>query len=108
MRRRHKLGDEQIVALWDWTRGMSDSYDDMNFTPQSLSSITASTLIVYGDRDPLYPVELAVEMYHAIPHSALWVVLNGGHGPVFFDAAPQFAQTALAFFRESAGRPTGA
>lgn len=108
MRRRHKLGDEQIVALWDWTRGMSDSYDDMNFTPQSLSSITASTLIVYGDRDPLYPVELAAEMYHAIPHSALWVVPNGGHGPVFFDAAPQFAQTALAFFRESAGRPTGA
>jgi hypothetical protein len=51
--------DEQIVALWDWTRGMSDSYDDMNFTPQSLSSITTSTLIVYSDRDPLYPVELA-------------------------------------------------
>ena len=75
--------DEQIVALWDWTRGMSDSYDDMNFTPQSLSSITTSTLIVYGDRDPLYPVELAVEMYHAVPHSALWVVPNGGHGPVF-------------------------
>jgi len=47
-------------------------------------------------------------MYHAIPHSALWVVPNGGHGSVFFDAAPQFAQTALAFFRESAGRPTGA
>ena len=99
MRKRHKHGDEQIVALWDWARGMSDSYNDMNFTPQSLSSITASTLIVYGDRDPLYPVELAVEMYHAIPHSALWVVPNGEHGPVFFDAAPQFAQTALAFFR---------
>ena len=86
MRRRHKLGDEQIVALWDWARGMSDSRDDMNFTPSSLSRITASTLIVYGDRDPLYPVEMAVEMYRAIPRSALWVVPNGGHGPVFFDA----------------------
>jgi hypothetical protein len=60
MRRRHKHGDEQIVALWDWARGMSDSYDDMNFTPASLSKITASTLIVYGDRDPLYPVEMAL------------------------------------------------
>jgi pimeloyl-ACP methyl ester carboxylesterase len=104
MRRRHKHGDEQIVALWDWTRGMSDSYDDMNFTPASLSKITASTLIVYGDRDFLYPVEMAVEMYRAIPRSALWVVPNGGHGPVFFGAAAQFAQAALVFFRASVGR----
>lgn len=101
MRKRHKLGDQQIVALWDWARGMKDSHDDMNFTTASLSTITASTLVVYGDRDFLYPVEMAVEMYRAIPRSSLWVVPNGGHGPVFFDAAPQFAQTALAFFRMS-------
>jgi len=104
MRKRHKHGDPQIVALWDWARGMRDSYDDMNFTPASLSKITASTLIVYGDRDPLYPVEMAVEMYRAIPGSALWVVPNGGHGPVFFDAAAQFAKTALEFFHTSVGR----
>jgi pimeloyl-ACP methyl ester carboxylesterase len=72
-----------------------------------LFKITASTLIVYGDRDFLYPVEMAVEMYRAIPQSALWVVPNGGHGPIFFDAAPQFAQTALAFFRSSADRQSG-
>ena len=107
MRKRHKHGDQQIVALWDWTRGMKDSYDDMNFTPRSLSRITASTLIVYGDRDVLYPVEMAVEMYRAIPRSALWVVPNAGHGPVFFDAATQFAQTALAFFHASPGSPGG-
>jgi len=99
MRRRHKLGDQQIAALWEWMRGMKDSYDDMNFTPRSLSRITASTLIVYGDRDPLYPVEMAVEMYRAIPRSALWVVPNGTHGPVFFHAVPQFVQTALGFFQ---------
>lgn len=105
MRRRHRLGDDQITALWEWMRGMKDSYDDMNFTPSSLSTIAASTLIVYGDRDPLYPVEMAVTMYRAIPKSALWVVPNGGHGPVFFDAADRFAETALAFLRTSAGRP---
>jgi pimeloyl-ACP methyl ester carboxylesterase len=101
MRKRHKHGDQQIVALWDWARAMSGSYDDMNFTPASLSKIAASTLIVYGDRDFLYPVEMAMEMYRAIPRSALWVVPNGGHGPVFFDAAPYFTHTALAFFRMS-------
>jgi pimeloyl-ACP methyl ester carboxylesterase len=104
MRQRHKQGDQQIVALWEWARELKDSYDDMNFTPPSLSRITASTLIVYGDRDPLYPVEMAVEMYRAIPRSALWVVPSGGHGPVFFDAAAQFARTAIGFFRTSVGR----
>jgi pimeloyl-ACP methyl ester carboxylesterase len=100
MRKRHKHGDEQIKAIWEWSRGMADSYDDMNFTPPSLSRITASTLIVYGDRDFLYPVEMGVDMYRAIPRSALWVVPNGGHGPVFLDAAPQFVETALAFLRQ--------
>ncbi|HTT23654.1 MAG TPA: alpha/beta hydrolase [Candidatus Sulfotelmatobacter sp.] len=98
MRKRHKLGDDQIIALWEWQRGMKDSYDDMNFTTESLSRIQASTLIVYGDRDFLYPVEMAVHMYRTIPRSALWVVPNGGHGPVFLDAAPQFVKTALSFF----------
>jgi pimeloyl-ACP methyl ester carboxylesterase len=99
MRKRHHLGDEQIRALWEWTRSLKDSYDDMNFTPTDLSAIRARTLIVQGDRDPLYPVEIAVEMYRAIPHSALWIVPNGGHGPIFLGAAAQFAQTALAFLR---------
>ncbi|MGA8623069.1 MAG: alpha/beta hydrolase [Candidatus Sulfotelmatobacter sp.] len=31
MRKRHKLGDEQIVALWEWQRGMRDSYDEHEF-----------------------------------------------------------------------------
>src|SRR6516225_3292602 len=36
MRRRHHFGDEQIRALWDWTRSLKDSHDDMNFTPADL------------------------------------------------------------------------
>jgi pimeloyl-ACP methyl ester carboxylesterase len=100
MRKRHKLGDEQILALWEWQRGMNDSYDGMNFTPPLLGAIEASTLIVYGDRDFLYPLEMAIDMYRAIPRWALWVVPNGGHGPVFLDPAPQFIETALKFLRK--------
>ena len=99
MRKSHKLGNQQIAALCNWARETKDSYDDMNFTPPSLSRIRARTLIVYGDRDPLYPVEMAVDMYRAIPGSELWVVPNRGHGPVFSQDAAQFAQAALAFFR---------
>lgn len=45
---------------------------------------------MHGDRVPLYPVEMGVAIYRAIPDAALWVVPNEGH------AAP-FARVALDF-----------
>ena len=60
-RRRHLQGDDQIRMLFDQMRALKDSYDDMAFTPPLLATITARTLVVHGDRDPLYPVELAIE-----------------------------------------------
>jgi len=86
----------------DWQqhgRQHERQHDDMNFTSHVLARITASTLIVYGDRDFLDPIEMAVEMDRAIPGSAFWIVPHGGHGPVFLDAKTQFVQSALAFFR---------
>jgi len=99
MREWHKHGDEQIRALWGLPEVFKDSYTDMNFTPPYLSTIRARTLIVHGDRDPLYPVNLALEMYAAIPRAYLWVIPNGGHGPIFGDMAEHFVETALAFLR---------
>lgn len=100
MRQWHKHGDEQIKKLWSLMSALKDSYDDMNFTPPYLSTITARTLIVHGDRDPLYPVNLAMEMYDAIPRSYLWIVPNGEHGPIFGEMADRFVETALAFLRD--------
>jgi pimeloyl-ACP methyl ester carboxylesterase len=99
MRKWHIHGDEQIRALWRMSRRFADSYDDMAFTPPLLSTITARTLIVHGDRDPLYPVPLAVEMYQAIPKSALWVVPDAGHGPIYGERSALFAQTAVEFLK---------
>ena len=98
-RQRHVHGDEQIRVLYEQMRGLKDTHDDMAFTPPLLGTITARTLIVHGDRDPLYPVELALEMYRSIPSSALWVVPNGGHGPIFSRLAGPFVDTAVAFLR---------
>jgi len=94
-RLRHVNGDDQIQLLFDQMRALKDSHDDMAFTPPLLATIAARTLIVHGDRDPLYPVELALEMYRAIPSAALWVVPNGGHGPIFGSQAPAFATAAI-------------
>ena len=71
----------------------------MNFTPPYLATISAETLIVFGDRDPLYPVSLAFELNAAIPGSYLWVVPNAGHAPVFGDGASRFVETATSFLR---------
>jgi len=102
LRQTHVHGDAQIRALYEQGRALAHSYDDMNFTPSLLSTITAPTLIVHGDRDPFYPVKLAVEMYESIPDARLWIVSNGGHGPIFGAQTPAFVQTALAFLNESA------
>lgn len=100
LRRRHPGGDAQIHAILASTRSFADSHDDMNFTPPHLSTLQARTLIVQGDRDPLYPVELSMEMAKAIPHSSLWILPNSGHGPVMGERWPEFLQTAARFLRE--------
>ena len=100
MRQLHRHGDDQIRALWRLGRALADSYDDMSFTAPSLARITAPTLIVHGDRDPLFPVRVATDMYGAIPHSWLWVVPNGGHLSIVAEnLTEQFVATASAFLR---------
>jgi pimeloyl-ACP methyl ester carboxylesterase len=71
----------------------------VTFTPPYLSTIAAETLIVFGNRDPLYPASLAFDLQTAIPRSYLWMVPNAGHGPVFGDDAPRFVETSTSFLR---------
>jgi len=101
MRQRHRQGEAQLQALLQQAKGFQSSYDDMTITPPHLATIAARTLLVFGDRDPLYPIHIPVEMHTSIPRSYLWVVPNGGHGPIFGDAAARFAETALAFLSGS-------
>ena len=100
LRRRHPGGAEQIKAILASTKSFATSYDDLNFTPPLLSTIKARTLIIQGDRDPLYPVELSVDMFKAIPNSRLWIIPDAGHGPVLGARWSKFVQTASAFLQE--------
>jgi pimeloyl-ACP methyl ester carboxylesterase len=99
MRERHRYGEDQVRMLLTQARAFQSSYDDMSFTPPHLATITARTLLVFGDKDPLYPVQIPVEMHAAIPKSRLWIVPNGGHGPIFGDMREHFVETALSFFK---------
>lgn len=101
---RHPGGEAQARAIFDRAKAFAEVYDDMNFTPPLLGTIKARTLIVFGDRDPLYPVEIGVEMYRAIPRAELCVVPKGGHGPVFGEAGPDFLKTAIRFLTYTPAR----
>lgn len=93
-------GEAQADELTTLFVGLQHSYDDMTFTPPHLATITARTLIVHGDRDDFFPVEIPVEMYRAIPDAELWIVPGGGHVPIYDPAVP-FAATALRFLSGS-------
>lgn len=99
LRQRHYHGDEQIRALIRQGQAFADDYQDMSFIPPQLATITARTLIVSGDCDPLVPVSIAVELFHAIPHSYLSIVPNGGHLPVFYDRREPFVKMIVPFLR---------
>ena len=100
MRTLHRRGDEQIRALWRVARGFADNHDDMAFTPDALSGVAAPTLVVHGDRDPFFPLEIALSMHAAIPTSWLWVVPNGGHLNLVAEGlSDQFVATASTFLR---------
>ena len=83
--------------------GFQDSYTDVNFTPPVLSTITASTLVIHGDRDPFFPVSIPVELYNAIPDSYLLVFPSLGHEPFPADADGQayYVETLRRFFSSS-------
>jgi pimeloyl-ACP methyl ester carboxylesterase len=98
LRKYATYGDDQIRSLWNQLYNLKDNFEVMNFTPPYLSTIKAKTLIVHGDRDPLFPVERAQELYRSIPDSYLWVIPNADHGPI--DKHPDvFKEWALEFLR---------
>ena len=97
LRQIHKHGDEQILMLRRQFYAFRDSHDDMMFTPPLLATVKARTLVVHGDRDAFFPVSIPVQMYESIPDSALWIVANGGHVPIFQEYQPEFVRVALKF-----------
>jgi pimeloyl-ACP methyl ester carboxylesterase len=91
-----KRGDEQIRQLIEQFNAFSENHDDMNFTAQSLSTITARTLVVHGDRDNFFPVEIPVNICRSISNAELWIIPGGDHVPIYDSTIP-FISVALRF-----------
>lgn len=91
-----KRGDKQIEQLISQFNALSENYDDMNFTSETLSTIKSRTLIVHGNRDQFFPSTIAENLHRSIPNSTQWLIPNGDHSLVF-DATLDFSSTALRF-----------
>ena len=78
----HPRGEEQMRKLIKHLNDWSDNYGDMNFTAPYLSTIVCPTLIIHGDRDNFYEVDIPMLLYQSIPNSYLWIVPNEGHIPI--------------------------
>ena len=91
-------GENQMRGLVDRVRSLfENNTDDINFSATRLSTIRARTLIVHGDRDRVFPVEIPFEMYRGIPNSELWIVPGGDHNPIGGDRKPEFLRVTRGF-----------
>lgn len=72
-------GEKQIRNLLNVYVNDAYTYDDMNFTQPYLSTIKSNTLIIHGDKDSFFPVEIPVFLHEAIPNSHLWIIPNFTH-----------------------------
>ncbi|WP_324680406.1 alpha/beta hydrolase [Hymenobacter sp. GOD-10R] len=98
-----KRGEAQLLQLLGQFNALADDDDDMNFTPPQLAVITARTLVVHGERDRFFPVDIARTLSRSIPNAQLWLVPGGEHVPIYERTVP-FTATALRFLQESAGQ----
>lgn len=97
-------GDGQVDELLAQFRAFEGMRDDPSFTPADLARITAPTLIVHGDRDVFFPVDVPVAMYRHVPKSQLWIVPDGDHVPIHDPLVP-FADVALRFLQRAGPTP---
>lgn len=74
-------GAERAMFLTRQFLRLVNQYGDPLFTPDMLSTIKASWLVVQGDNDEPVPLEQALDMHQYIQNSRLWVIPDGGHLP---------------------------
>ncbi|WP_170218324.1 alpha/beta fold hydrolase [Flagellimonas lutaonensis] len=53
------------------------------FSVDEIREIQIPILLIFGDRDTFYPMEIPIEMYNALPNASLWVLPDQGHTPVW-------------------------
>jgi pimeloyl-ACP methyl ester carboxylesterase len=95
-------------AFLHTVRGLVDiSGQRVSATEKLYLTAGVPTMIVWGDRDPLIPVEHAYRAHKAIADSRLEIFPGAGHYP-YLDDPERFAAILLDFIRTTVSRPVAA
>ena len=103
----------------DWIRKISAASYDRSFYPQgaarqftamlvrgnrrrALASVTAPTLVIHGNEDPLGPVECGKATAEAIPGAELMIVKGMGHDLPYRGAWPRIVEKISAHTKKAA------
>jgi pimeloyl-ACP methyl ester carboxylesterase len=78
----HPGGENQVRQLWR-TGVASVLAADFAMSDSAVAGIRARTLIIQGDRDEFFPVDVPLDLYHRIPKAQLWLIPNTTHDAVF-------------------------
>lgn len=79
----HPGGEDQAVQIFQQYNGLEHTHEQI--TPEVLAALPVRTLLVWGNRDPAFPLEIPLELYRALPNAALWVIPGQGHTPLWVD-----------------------
>lgn len=74
-------GDDYWKVLLSVFRRFAADPGELPFGTYELRAIVAPVLILHGDRDPFFPVDVPVTMYHALPNAELCILPGVGHYP---------------------------
>lgn len=96
-------GYGRAQRMLDWDVGFLGLVRDRGKTPQpddaQLRSITALTLLIWGEADTATPLDQGQKLSELLPNARLIVYPDVGHQP-FEEAAADFNRDVLAFFDE--------
>ena len=68
----------------------------------NLARIQADTLIVWGEKDTLLPLEMGERLHQALPQAGFVVIEGAGHNPMW-DRPAAFNRVVLDFLRQKPG-----
>lgn len=108
-RKLHPGGQAQAVNIFRQYNALADCSE--HIMAEMLKSLPTNTLIIWGDSDPAFPLEIPMEMYRSLSNAALWIIPLQGHAPLWTDmggdasAAASFVNIAEEFLsREKISR----
>ena len=94
LREEHVHGEDQIKAFYTQV----DNYEIL-LTEEDLKQITTSALIIVGEYEHWFELDIPLTMRNHMPNSHLWIVPNKGHVAISGTSRPEFIRLSTEFLK---------